>query len=164
MAKFDTSRPNYVKTTNLGDSGYLILHPSGEEGGKFKKVFRSSEQQRDFNFPYQCGTGHENETFDAEDAAHEVQDKDIILMFSDGISDNMYDAGLAKCVRPYLDGQDFTNPQACADCIADKAYELGKSQSYLSPFAKHARAAGRNYPEVGKPDDISVICAQIHIG
>lgn len=41
IAKFDTSRENYIKTTNLGDSGYLILRP--KEDGKFEQIFRSKE-------------------------------------------------------------------------------------------------------------------------
>ena len=34
LAKFDTSRENFIKTTNLGDSGYTLLRPLGD--GKFK--------------------------------------------------------------------------------------------------------------------------------
>ena len=147
MAKFDTSRPNYVKTTNLGDSGYFILRPSKKEGGgKFKKVFRSEEQQQSFNFPYQCGTGAETGPFDADDGAHEVEDKDIILLFSDGVLDNVYDADLAKCAREHLEGADLKDPKGCSDCIANKAYRLGKSQDWLSPFAKSARKDGKNWP------------------
>ena len=43
MAKFCTMRKNFIRTANLGDSGYLILRPSKKEGGKFKKIFRSEE-------------------------------------------------------------------------------------------------------------------------
>jgi hypothetical protein len=45
FAKFDTSRPNFIKTTNLGDSGYVLFRPK-EEDGKFavEKVFRSESQ------------------------------------------------------------------------------------------------------------------------
>ena len=35
------------------------------------------------------------------------------------------------------------------------------SKNYASPFAINARAAGRNYPDQGKSDDIAVIVAQI---
>jgi hypothetical protein len=28
LAKFDTERPNILKTTNLGDSGYALFKPS----------------------------------------------------------------------------------------------------------------------------------------
>jgi hypothetical protein len=57
IAKFDTSRPNFLKTTNLGDSGYLLLRPDTD--GNLQSLFRSKEQQHSFNFPFQCGTGHD---------------------------------------------------------------------------------------------------------
>ena len=41
MAKFDTQRENYLKTANLGDSGYLLIRPLGD--GKFEKLFRTKE-------------------------------------------------------------------------------------------------------------------------
>lgn len=34
MAKFDTIRDSIMKTTNLGDSGYLILRPDPKTPGK----------------------------------------------------------------------------------------------------------------------------------
>ena len=52
LAKFDTGRENVIKTTNLGDSGYLILRPSTAKDGELVLMFRSKEQQREFNFPY----------------------------------------------------------------------------------------------------------------
>ena len=42
LAKFDTSRDNYLKTTNLGDSGYLLLRPTGENN-QFERIFRTKE-------------------------------------------------------------------------------------------------------------------------
>jgi hypothetical protein len=42
LAKFDTSRPNFIKTTNLGDSGYVLYRPDGQGG--IKQLFRSKEQ------------------------------------------------------------------------------------------------------------------------
>ena len=85
-------------------------------------------------------------------------------MFSDGVSDSLYDPAMSKCVRPYLDEDYLEDPMACSLCIANKAYELGKSRMYASPFAVGAQAAGKQYPNVGKPDDIVAICAQIHLG
>ena len=54
--------PNIMKTTNLGDSGYIIYQASKADKGDeivLTKIFRSEEQQYRFNFPYQCGTGCE---------------------------------------------------------------------------------------------------------
>lgn len=44
MVKFDTSRKDVIKTTNLGDSGYMILRPSSAKDGEIILLFRSSEQ------------------------------------------------------------------------------------------------------------------------
>ena len=57
LVKFDTSKPDTLKATNLGDSGYLLVRPQGD--GTFETIFRTKEQQFSFNFPYQCGTGAE---------------------------------------------------------------------------------------------------------
>jgi protein phosphatase PTC7 len=159
LAKFDTSRENYLKATNLGDSGYLLLRPIGD--GKFTKLYRTTEQQFSFNFPYQCGTGAEL-PYAADDQEHEVQDNDIIVMATDGVFDNLYDDDVQACVALQMSGTHFASPTSASDCIASTARKLGYNTNYLSPFAKNAQASGLNYPSQGKADDISVVCAQIH--
>ena len=47
-----------------------------------------------------------------------------------------------------------------ADCIARKAYQLGKDKSFFSPFAKGAADSGKKYIG-GKHDDITITVAQI---
>ena len=49
-----------------------------------------------------------------------------------------------------------------ATCIAKTAEALSFNKDYDSPFAVHARQAGRNHPG-GKKDDITVIVAQVQI-
>ena len=80
-------------------------------------------------------------------------------MGSDGLFDNLYDATITDCVWSYMAGDDFADPEGACGCLADKAYTFGKNNNYLSPFAKGAQEAGKIYPNVGKPDDIVVICA-----
>jgi hypothetical protein len=62
-----------MKTTNLGDSGYVLFTAKVGEDGKIslEKKFRSKEQQYRFNFPYQCGTGCDPPT-KAFDTKHAV--------------------------------------------------------------------------------------------
>jgi hypothetical protein len=44
LVKFDTSKNNFIKTTNLGDSGYLILRPIQEGNESYLKLlFKSKE-------------------------------------------------------------------------------------------------------------------------
>ena len=58
LAKFDTQRPNYIKTTNLGDSGYILYRPNFENG-TLTKLFRTVDQLYRFNFPFQAGSNVE---------------------------------------------------------------------------------------------------------
>jgi protein phosphatase PTC7 len=76
-----------LKTTNLGDSGYVIFRSTN---GKIEKIFRSKEQQYSFNFPYQCGSGCELPT-NAFDNEHEIFEHDLIVMGTDGVLDNVFD-------------------------------------------------------------------------
>ena len=41
LAKFDTSRDTYLKTTNLGDSGYVLYRPNAD--GSLEKLYRSKD-------------------------------------------------------------------------------------------------------------------------
>ena len=53
IASMDREAP-VVYTSNLGDSGYLLLR---KKGTNLVTVFRSEEQTHAFNFPFQIGTG-----------------------------------------------------------------------------------------------------------
>jgi protein phosphatase PTC7 len=105
MAKFDQIRENIIKTTNLGDSGYLILRPDKNTPGKFKTIFKSASQQYSFNFPYQCGTAgdgspeQKNLGQEALENEHEIQDYDIVVMASDGIWDNLFETNVKSCIK-----------------------------------------------------------------
>ena len=43
LAKIDPENNKLLRTTNLGDSGYILFRPDPIEIGKFKKIFRSKE-------------------------------------------------------------------------------------------------------------------------
>ena len=53
IASLDPEAP-ILYTSNLGDSGYLLVR---KDGSKLVSVFRSQEQTHGFNFPFQIGTG-----------------------------------------------------------------------------------------------------------
>jgi hypothetical protein len=89
-------------------------------------------------------------------------------MGSDGLFDNLYHEDMLTCIYPhyklsttrYLTG-DLINTSAIAECIAKKSEEKSLQQNYFSPFARGAQEAGVGY-RGGKPDDITVIVAQIN--
>jgi protein phosphatase PTC7 len=154
-----------LKTTNLGDSGYVIFSAEkGTEGVRLNKIFRSKEQQYRFNFPYQCGTNCElpHKAFDNEHKVN-LTGKDFVVMGSDGLFDNMYDEDLLPCLLAQIRQSNdnkfmIDDPNKAADCLAKQAYDLSKKPNYMSPFAKTARESFNIYSG-GKPDDITVIVA-----
>ena len=159
-----------MKTTNLGDSGYLIFRASVQEDEKvvLSQTFRSQEQQYRFNFPYQCGTGCEL-PYKAFDNEHVVAPgKDFVIMGSDGLLDNLFDKDIQACLEPAVlrakkeapDEFELRDPEGVAKCMANKAYHYSKDRRYMSPFAQGAVKAGHRYIG-GKEDDITVIVTQI---
>lgn len=64
-------------------------------------------------------------------------------------------------VRPFLRDTDLlADPELVAQVIAEEAEKYSLQQHYVSPFAKGAREQYYDYVG-GKPDDITVIVAQI---
>ena len=82
-------------------------------------------------------------------------------MATDGLWDNMFDVKIIDLVRPFLrDTDDLLDPELIAELIAHQAEQYSLQENYASPFAKNARDSYYDY-NGGKPDDISVIVAQI---
>jgi len=65
IAALDKTKPEMV-TANLGDSGYMILRKNGLD---LVNVFQTKEQQHQFNFPFQVGTGGDDPA-KADDQLH----------------------------------------------------------------------------------------------
>lgn len=86
-------------------------------------------------------------------------------MYSDGFSDNVYSPGFIPCVEKQLKNGLIQSYGEAADCLARKAYFLGKMVTYESPFARGAKKSGAkrgiNSYKGGKHDDIIVTVAQI---
>ena len=68
-----------------------------------------------------------------------------------------------EAVAPFVrGGQEIKDTELVAEILAKEAEKYSYLQNYMSPFAESARA--QNYDYVGgKPDDITVIVAQVHL-
>ena len=124
--------------------------------------------QKAFNFPDQIGTGGDSIFQTGTITEHEVQDKDIYIMYSDGVSDNIpiNADNFKSCVARYLD-QDgvIASKSSVAECIAIQAYHLGKDPNHEGPFFQGALAVGwdRGNLTGGKHDDITVTVGQLFV-
>lgn len=141
-----------LNTANIGDSGYMLLRPAGE--GKFEMVFKSVEQQHSFNFPFQIGTNGDDPS-KADSDFHAVFKKDILILGTDGLFDNLDEIQVQRLVEQYS-AQNELSPSGIAKHIAEAAFKASLDTENISPFGEHARKAGIYY-KGGKSDDITVV-------
>ena len=158
IANLDEQK-RYLYTANLGDSGYLLLRKQGLD---LITMYRSKEQQHSFNFPFQVGTGGDDPA-KSEKKVHDVQHNDILVIGSDGLWDNLFDVKIIELIRPFVRDSDvLLDPELVAEVVALEAEKYSLQPTYQSPFAKGAREFYYDY-NGGKPDDITVIVAQIEL-
>ena len=98
-----------------------------------------------------------------ETNAHNVENGDILVVGSDGLWDNLHRRNIVELVKGFLKGQqEIKDVGLVAELIAKEAEKHSYLTNYMSPFAESARAHNYDY-RGGKPDDITVIVAQIEL-
>eukprot|EP01017_Pseudomicrothorax_dubius_P022814 TRINITY_DN24620_c0_g1_i1.p1 TRINITY_DN24620_c0_g1~~TRINITY_DN24620_c0_g1_i1.p1 ORF type:complete len:292 (-),score=54.04 TRINITY_DN24620_c0_g1_i1:109-984(-) len=152
-----------LRTSYIGDSGYLILRKEGEGNDALRVLFQSEEHCRSFNFPYQIGTNSDPPNMSLT-FSHEIKDNDLLVVASDGLWDNLEGDQILEVVKPLLDkaNPDEWSMKEVAHQIAQKAYTLSLDSSYESPFTKRARKYRLRWLG-GKSDDITVVAAQVKL-
>jgi protein phosphatase PTC7 len=139
-----------IHVANLGDSGILLLRPpKGPARPTTQTLFRSVEQQHEFNFPFQLGgTGPGRDTPEMADATtHAVEENDLVILGSDGLFDNLFDEEIIAIVSahvtdPTLGGAaNLTEARLLrmAEAIAKATSVRAADPNHETPFAKGAR-------------------------
>jgi protein phosphatase PTC7 len=137
----------------VGDCGAIVVR--GET-----VVLRTKERQYKFNFPHQIG--HDGRSAPKDLAGSEsvkVRADDVVILGSDGVFDNVFDAelvGLVKASNKAAAGKAIIDCQALADSVAKLASDHGADSRYKSPFSVAAQKAGYRYIG-GKQDDVCVV-------
>jgi len=180
-----------LRAANIGDSGFLLLRRQagsssmvepalgtldsaagiGAAGRKLHIAFRSPQQLRAFNTPYQLGRAPDSG--DAPDDRFEtpqdaslvrvpVRPGDILVLATDGLFDNVDEEALLDLIEGLLTEGSGTgaSPQQLADAIAARAKELSLDKSVDSPFAILAKDNDILWGG-GRPDDITVLVSHI---
>lgn len=136
----------YASILNLGDCGIIVVRNK-------KLLYRSEVQQHFFNAPFQlphdppsCG----------EKSKIELQKGDIFLCASDGVLDNVELDDLVE----HLCAVDADGCARVAEAIGKHSSVNIEDRTYMSPFARHASAAGFRY-EGGKADDVTALVARV---
>jgi len=179
-----------LRAANIGDSGFLLLRRQagsssmvepalgtldsaagiGAAGRKLHIAFRSPQQLRAFNTPYQLGRAPDSG--DAPDDRFEtpqdaslvrvpVRPGDILVLATDGLFDNVDEEALLDTIEDLIEGSGTgASPQQLADAIAARAKELSLDKSVDSPFAILAKDNDILWGG-GRPDDITVLVSHI---
>ena len=154
----DPEKPE-LHSGNIGDSGFILYRYSDNE---LSVPFKADTTSHGFNYPYQLGTDGDSPER-ASFSTVTVQDKDLIVMFTDGLSDNVFDEQVASIVKPFLALSDIPDMEIIAEMLAEKAKAQSENEGWESPFAVAAKRVPSYSWEGGKPDDITVFVAQINL-
>ncbi|KAN0128056.1 Protein phosphatase 2C (PP2C)-like domain containing protein [Lactarius tabidus] len=170
-----------IRIAHLGDCMGMLVRGDGV-------VWRSEEMWWRFNTPLQLGPRSSTLPSSAQVFTIPVHADDILILASDGLSDNLWDEDVldevARFRRTFLASSSTTSSQLprrtlagmlsealcsrartvsqrrCKSPLADELATTPLDPDEDIPFARRAREAGRTFSG-GKSDDISVLVAVI---
>lgn len=159
---FDDKLP-IIYTTQIGDTSYMILRKVKEGSGtRLKKIYKSPEQCKSLNYPYQVGVNGDNPIIYATQNTHKVKNHDIIVCGSDGLFDNLSECRIVHTILPFLDHEEIRDISLLSEILAESAYEHSLDPNFDSPFSEKCRKFdGEGIG--GKEDDITVVIGQVNL-
>ncbi|KAG2037239.1 phosphatase 2C-like domain-containing protein [Suillus americanus] len=151
-----------LRAANLGDSGFLIIRSSSV-------IYRQPPQTHFFNCPYQLtkfppnmvpSTHFADQPNRAAQYETKLRDGDIIIAFTDGLSDNVFTPDIvAICsLVARSGGSEDVQAQMMANRIVEYAQVCMRERKKMSPFSREALREGLYY-RGGKIDDVTVVTA-----
>ncbi|KAJ7759263.1 phosphatase 2C-like domain-containing protein [Mycena metata] len=149
-----------LRAANLGDSGFSIIR-----GGSI--LYSQPVQTHFFNCPKQLTklpppSGKRftracvDSPRDAETYQTQLCNGDIIVAYTDGLTDNVFPHEMAEICSPdpEVDPSDDAQVQSMADRLIIHARDCMAAKTRVSPFERHAAREGMFFPG-GKPDELS---------
>lgn len=145
--------PTTLLLTNVGDSQAFLFRPSE---GRF--IARTEEQWHWFDCPRQLGTNSPDTPEGVAKVVQvPVQEGDLVLIATDGLMDNLWEAEISRELMKWIDegeGEGYM-----AEELVEKAQNVAMDPWGLSPYMERAVEQGLGI-EGGKWDDISVVVAR----
>ena len=161
-----------LKGLQVGDSVIMVIRDD-------RVVMRTHPEQHYFNCPKQIFRGSDS----AKTGMYidfKVRPGDILVLGTDGLWDNAFDEQIKCVVRKFLmhhydrkrkrfhSDENLSHSDAAstrlrqlAKLLVHVAFRQSMESDYETPFSFDARAHGFDLPG-GKPDDITVILAEVH--
>lgn len=156
-----------VYVVQLGDCKILVVRPKREEGTG-QVLFASKEQYHYFDCPRQLGTNSPDTPLgNAVLDTVEVEEGDVVLAVSDGVTDNLWEEEISEYAVQALKGAEEKFGEEVdlsramkfvAQEVVLAARKIAEDPFAASPFMEKAVEEGLAI-EGGKLDDISVVAA-----
>eukprot|EP00928_Gymnodinium_smaydae_P008562 TRINITY_DN1310_c1_g1_i1.p1 TRINITY_DN1310_c1_g1~~TRINITY_DN1310_c1_g1_i1.p1 ORF type:complete len:141 (-),score=37.95 TRINITY_DN1310_c1_g1_i1:189-611(-) len=135
-------------------------------------IQRSREQQHCWNCPYQLtrippllrnryksvklDSAKDCELYDIA-----VKEGDLVILYSDGFSDNLFEAEIVKLIDQATAADGIsTPPEEIAEVLAVAAQERSNDPKAVTPFMKEAQKQGKSFVG-GKVDDVTVVAGWV---
>lgn len=155
-----------LKVANLGDSWCGVFRES-------KLIFQTEFQTVGFNAPYQLavipqkmlndaakrgGSYIQNKPSDADEYTFQLAKNDIVVLATDGVTDNIATEDMEIFLKDHADTQDL---QATSEEFVSQVVKLSKNPHFPSVFAQEiSKLTGKHYTG-GKEDDITVVVVKV---
>jgi len=158
-----------LKSSLLGDSGYMILSRRDlrghskertRAGQRYYERFRSPQQEHHFGYPYQLG--HHDNSDRPEDALNlrqRVVPGDVVVLGTDGLFDNLHSEEVVACVNGLADAGKRLAPAAVSQELARRAFQVSLDRTIPTPYSIAASAQFDMVFSGGKKDDICIVVA-----
>ncbi|KAK0470705.1 phosphatase 2C-like domain-containing protein, partial [Armillaria novae-zelandiae] len=149
-----------VKIAHVGDCMGMLVRGT-------ECVWRSDEMWWSFNTPVQLGpTTPAQPSTTAHVFTLPVQEDDILILATDGLSDNLWDEDILDEVARFQSdhgeegGRDVLAAGMLSEALCSRAKRVAKNGEGDTPFGRRATEEGKKW-KGGKNDDISVVVAVI---
>jgi len=153
-----------LRAANLGDSGFLIIRSAS-------LFYIQPPQTHYFNCPKQLSkipahlkTGNSivDHPSDADVYSTNLRGGDIVIAYTDGLSDNLFSHDVVSIAALVMRGNDSQHQlaQTLADRLVLYSTQCMWDKKRVSPFEVGCRAAGE-YWRGGKVDDVTVVVALV---
>ena len=144
--------------TQLGDCQVLVIRPE-----KAELIYKTEEQWHWFDCPRQLGTNSpDTPEGNAKMDTVEVEEGDVVVVASDGLSDNLFENEIihkvSDCVKMWQNGEYDAQDGVLyvARTLMHAAREIAQDPNAESPYMERAMDEGLAAAG-GKLDDISVV-------
>ena len=143
-----------ISIGSIGDSGLLILRKSGDD---VVLIFQTPEVVHSFDKPFVVGTDG-NSIEEGFYKTFEIKDRDLVLLYTDGISHNMFTDQIIRMVKPFMLLHEIPDLEIIAEMVAEKALLLCEDGITDKPYGIQT-----NNHNIGKINDATVVIGEISI-